>query len=251
MAESAESPLEPGRIARFGPEEPLEGGWRVVRYVPGRVLTVEQPRSEQLRALWRMVLVLLVPLVLAVALVAGTQGAPGDLRLVTYPVVALFLLVFGAGLLSLRRALRRVREGVRLELDAGRGRVTGFPEASPELSRALADLGARMTERPLSEVTEIRLSVARGAAGERHRPRALAAIEVLAGPGLQGPFATSEEPRWELARDQLLPLACELGRIARRPVVIAQRGTSERFTLSLERIDALPAGGSYELLPTK
>ncbi|MBI3185146.1 MAG: hypothetical protein HYZ28_23670 [Myxococcales bacterium] len=237
---SSEERLDPTPIRRFDPTEHLEGGWRVRRYLPGEALLLEQEKGEQVRGLLRKLTVLVVPLLLAAMLIAGTQAAPGDLRLVTYPVAVLCLVVVLIGLLTLPREIRRIRHGVRLEVDAKSGRACGFPVTS-EVSRALSDLQAKMKEVPLSEVKAVKLTVHRG--GGRQGLMSRADLElVVEGASLQGPFATAADPEWAEARDALLPLACELARVGHLAVEIDCRWRKEQFTLSAEQVRQLPPG---------
>jgi len=194
---------------------------------------------------------MLVPLLLAVLLIVGTYATPGDMRLVTFPLAALFLGVVVLGLFALRRRLRQVRDGVRLVVDARSGKVSGMPEASLELGRTLEDLNARMVDATLAEVESVRLTVHRLTTHSSRRQRTLATLSVAMRVqgrevSLQGPFAWADEHEWYEARDALVPLGCELSRVARRALVIDYRSRKETFELPLDRIDARPLPAAYE-----
>src|SRR2546423_342166 len=120
------APVEPSKIAPFSAADFFGGGWRVLLFLPGKRAVVEQARSEQLRAAGRVGAVLLFPLLLAVVMVIGSSNAEGDVRGITYPLVAICAVLVVLGMLALMRSVRRVREGVRLDFDAAR--VIGFPE---------------------------------------------------------------------------------------------------------------------------
>ncbi len=237
-----EAKFDPASIGRFEPEAYLAGGWRLVECVPGQALVLEQERGEQMRALYRTALALLVPLVLTVLLVVGTWATPGDMRYVSYPLAALFMGVVVLGVFAVRRSLRRVMDGVRLEVDARSATVTGMPEASLELGQTLSDFNARKVRGPLSDVEAVRLTVQRDVADAARRRRALASLSLgLRVDGkaltLQGPHAWAEDSEWAEARDALAPLGCELARVARRPLVIELRWAGETIEVTLAQVD--------------
>jgi hypothetical protein len=204
------SAMEPSRIPAFSAPDFFGGGWRVLHFVPGRRAVLEQARSEQVRAAGRVFAVMLFPLLLALLLALGTRKSDGDVRLITYPLVLICVGLVLLGLLSLQRSVRRVREGVRLELDASAARATGFPEANA----GLKDFAARLTDVPLGAVREVKVAVYRGSPNQR-LGKATATLTIEAeGVTFSGPSLTAPDPDWELVRDRLLPLACELARIA-------------------------------------
>ncbi|MHB8877691.1 MAG: hypothetical protein ACYC8T_28705 [Myxococcaceae bacterium] len=244
--------LDPTPVDRFEPEAYLEGGWRVVSCLPGRAVVLEQERGEQMRSLMRTAMAMAIPLVLAVMLILGTRTVPGDMYLVTYPLAGLFLAVMFLGLFALRRKLRRVTEGVRLEVDARSGKVSGMPEPSLELGQTLADFNARLVTGALDEVQGVRLVIHRGATDSARKRRALANLTLSVKVGgktvtLEGPHSWAEDFEWFEARDALAPLACELARLARRPLVIDYRWQEKTFEVPLPQLDARPLPAAYEL----
>ncbi len=232
----------PEALVGFERGQVFEAGWSIQRFGPGSVLVAAQDRSEQQREAKRIAFALVVPVLLAGLLVAGSRSEAGDLRGVTYPVVALLVAVVVIGLLSLRHSLRRAREGVSLELETSTGLIRGNPESSLDPAKLLTHLRSRKVQYPLSDVRAIRLTVYRSQ-GRTPNPSARAAlsVELEGNPGLHllGPQATVADAEWTEACDALLPLGCELARIARRPLVVTMAGTERKETVGLEQIDAV------------
>src|SRR5438105_1915626 len=117
----ADSDRDPSPIERFEPSGYLEGSWRVAQLVPGKLLRLEQDRAAQVRKTRHLVAATVLPLVQAGMLLVATAGASAELRWVIWPVVVMLVVMALFGLLSLRRGIRQVREGVRLEIDARAG----------------------------------------------------------------------------------------------------------------------------------
>jgi hypothetical protein len=240
-----DSDRAPAPIERFDPSAYLEGSWKLVQLLPGKLLRLEQERQAHVRNARRLLAGIVVPLLLSAVLFVATESATGEMRWVTWPVIALLLGVAVLGVLSLLRGIRQVREGVRLEIDARSGKVTGFPEASTELGQTLTDLNARLVTVSVEDISGVWLDVHRG---EKTKPANAKLVLALRNgtQTLQGPHAQAPDPEWKHARDQLVPLGCELARLARKPLTIRYRGAE--FIVPLEQIDKLPPPPSYESL---
>lgn len=145
----------------LGPE------WRVLAHDAEQLVLERHATGEGRRAAGTLV-VALASLAMGLALALAT---PEALRLVTWPVSGLLLLVAGLGVPAALRRLQRARRGVRLAID-GAGAV-GWP-----VSFALAPRRLRA-----SEVAEV--AVRRFA----HPPLTLVLLEVVARDGarLEGP----------------------------------------------------------------
>lgn len=198
-------------------------------------LVLTQSRQEQVRLLGKQLLTLATTGLLALLLWGGTRATSGDLRGVTYPVLGLLFLVAVLGALSVVRTLRRLRGGVRLEIDPVRARAIGFPRASASLSRTWADLFASQLTVPLEKVKEVLLEVHREA-GRVRSGVAMASLAVVLEEGagaeaLVGPTAHARDDEWQAAEEELLPLGKELSRACGRALVIERPWNHERFTV--------------------
>jgi hypothetical protein len=167
--------------------------WRVELLSPG-ALRLALP-AELLRAeAWRRFGVLLVPLVLAVAVVAGTWDSAPGIQAAAWPVAGALGVVLAFGALAVVRAVGRLRTGVRLEVDGPARTLTGFPEGLG----VWGDARARLVTVASAEVSGVQVVQYEG-------PRTVLRLFVAlrSGAQLQGPEFELSPHDVASAREQL------------------------------------------------
>lgn len=169
----------------------MASGWRIDAHQPGKLLKLSLTGDRLSHELRRRVLVLPLPIIFIALLLAWSWNADWGLKLVAWPVALLFLGVFGAGVLSVSRTLKRRREGVMLEFDKKRATVRGVLEA---------DFGHQTVELPLRQLKSLELLVNPDSTGAW----ALLRVTLADGRRLQAPEARAENA--DAARDKLKPV---------------------------------------------
>jgi hypothetical protein len=174
--------LEPG---------PLASGWRIDAHQPGQVLKLSLTGDRLSQELKRRVLVLPLPVFFIALLLAWSWNADWGIKLMAWPVAALFAFVFVAGVLSVSRTLKRRRKGVMFNLDKSQGTLRGVLEA---------DFGHSTIDAPLSQLKTLELVVNADATGAW----ALLKATLADGRRLQAPEARAETA--DAAREKLKPV---------------------------------------------
>ena len=210
MAEDAPHPP----IPPFDPQGHLQEGWRVNEYAFGRCIVLSQDTSETLRQMKRQAGAVAISLFMMALLFFGGRFSSDGFEKILWPVEVLFGLIALLGLLSLQRSYRALRQGVGLRLDAQANAVEGHPQVRLNLFESWKDFRFQKLRRALSEVDRILVRVLPGTG-----PHDVARAELLLAFHKEtqcwvGPTAWALENDDVAARDALLPLAVEMGRVA-------------------------------------
>ncbi len=181
-------------------DEPLKegqafpGGWSVASVAP---LRLQQRLAPELM---RRIVVPIGPLLLGAFVIAASWNSHFGIKLAAWPVGLALLFIFVLGVLNLVRSVRRMKEGVRLEVSGAQ--VVGYPEARTWFG----DYFVRLEQHARTEVTGVTLTVYRDPK-RGTSSRAKIRVELADNAALVGPEASGDDAEWEQVRDTLLPAA--------------------------------------------